>query len=86
MPVRGNVAMTGEITLMGEILPVGGLNEKFIAAKRAGITEIICPSKNEKDISELPGKLLDGLTLHRVKRASEVTKIVFGKNRRHAKD
>jgi ATP-dependent Lon protease len=85
-PVRTDVAMTGEITLMGDVLPVGGLNEKFIAAKRAGITEIICPKKNEKDIKELPKELLDGLKLHKVKTASEVLKIVFGKNGRHAKD
>jgi ATP-dependent Lon protease len=86
MPVRSDVAMTGEITLKGEVLPVGGLNEKFIAAKRAGITEIICPRKNDTDIRELPKELLDGLKLHKVKTASEVTKIVFGKNGRYAKD
>jgi ATP-dependent Lon protease len=85
-PVRSDVAMTGEITLKGEILPVGGLNEKFIAAKRSGIAEVICPRKNDKDISELPKELLNGLRLHKVRTASEVIKIVFGKNRRHAKD
>jgi ATP-dependent Lon protease len=78
--------MTGEITLKGEVLPVGGLNEKFIAAKRAGITEIICPKRNDEDISELPERLRHGLKVHKVKTASEVTRIVFGKNRRHAKD
>jgi ATP-dependent Lon protease len=86
VPVRSDIAMTGEITLKGEVLPVGGLNEKFIAAKRAGITEIICPRKNDTDIRELPKELLDGLKLHKVKTASEVTKIVFGKNGRYAKD
>jgi ATP-dependent Lon protease len=85
-PVREDIAMTGEITLKGEVLPVGGLNEKFIAAKRAGITEIICPKKNDKDIRELPRELLDGLKLHKVKTASEVIRIVFGKTGRHAKD
>jgi ATP-dependent Lon protease len=81
-PVRTDVAMSGEITLKGDVLPVGGLNEKFIAAKRAGICEIICPRKNEKDIKELPKQLLKGLTLHKVRTASEVLRIVFGKNGR----
>ncbi|MFH1893510.1 MAG: endopeptidase La [Candidatus Zixiibacteriota bacterium] len=85
-PVRTDVAMTGEITLMGDVLPVGGLNEKFIAAKRAGIKEIICPRKNEKDIKELPKELLSGLKIHKVRTASEVLRIVFGKNGHHAKD
>jgi len=84
-PVRTDIAMTGEITLKGEVLPVGGLNEKFIAAKRAGIHEIICPRKNDKDIKELPKKLLEGLKLHKVKSASEVLRIVFGSSERHAK-
>jgi ATP-dependent Lon protease len=76
-PVTNDIAMTGEITLKGEVLPVGGLNEKFLAAKRAGITRIICPKRNEKDIAELPKELLEGLKLHKVRTASEVLKIVF---------
>jgi len=84
-PVRNDVAMTGEITLKGEVLPVGGLNEKFIAAKRAGVREIVCPRKNEKDIKELPKQLRDGLKFHLVRNASQVLKVVFDEKRRRAK-
>jgi ATP-dependent Lon protease len=72
IPVRTDIAMTGEITLIGDVLPVGGLNEKLLAAKRLGITEIIVPEKNRKDIDELQPALLDGLTLHFVRRAKDV--------------
>jgi ATP-dependent Lon protease len=85
-PVRTDIAMSGEITLKGDVLQVGGLNEKFIAAKRAGIKEIICPRRNDKDIKELPKELLKGLTLHKVRTVSEALRIVFSKNGRHAKN
>ncbi len=80
IPIRTDVAMTGEITLTGDVLPIGGLNEKLLAAKRNGITEIILPYKNKKDVKELPSELLEGLTLHYVKRVKEVLQIAMVKS------
>jgi len=77
IPVRTDIAMTGELTLTGDVLPVGGLNEKLLAAKRSGITFIIVPEKNRKDIGELQAELLEGLDLHYVRSASEVLKLAF---------
>jgi len=70
--VRGELAMTGEITLRGRVLPVGGIKEKILAAKRAGITDIELPSDNKKDIDEIPQQYLTGLTFHYVKNISDV--------------
>ena len=75
--VRTDVAMTGEITLIGDVLPIGGLNEKLLAAKRNGINDIILPDKNRKDVEELPKELLDGLNLHYVKRIKDVLKLAL---------
>ncbi|HVP07032.1 MAG TPA: endopeptidase La, partial [Candidatus Acidoferrum sp.] len=77
IPVRTDVAMTGEVTLTGDVLAVGGLNEKLLAAKRLGITEIIVPEKNRKDITELPAELLEGLNLKFVRSVPEVFKLVL---------
>ena len=66
--------MTGEITLTGDVLAVGGLNEKLLAAKRLGILNIILPEKNRKDMSELPSELLDGLNLRFVRSVKDVLK------------
>ncbi|UCE24182.1 MAG: endopeptidase La [Candidatus Zixiibacteriota bacterium] len=77
VPVRTDIAMTGEITLIGDVLPVGGLNEKLLAAKRLGISEIILPDKNRKDIGELPPELMEGLNLHFVKRVREVLNLAM---------
>jgi ATP-dependent Lon protease len=63
-PVRNDVAMTGEITLTGQVLPVGGLKEKTLAAQRAGIKEVIVPSRNEGDIAEIPERELGDLKFH----------------------
>ena len=63
VPARHDVAMTGEITLRGRILPIGGLKEKILAAKRAAITTIILPKHNEKDLEELPKHLLKGVNI-----------------------
>ena len=70
--VRKNLAMTGEITLRGRVLPVGGIKEKILAAKRAGIKEIILCRENEKDIMEIPQEYLKGLSFHYVENVSEV--------------
>jgi len=70
--VRKNLAMTGEITLRGKVLPVGGIKEKILAAKRAGITDIILCSENQKDIDEIKAVYLKGLTFHYVKDIMEV--------------
>ena len=69
--------MTGEITLRGQVLPVGGIKEKILAAKRAKITDIILSEKNENDINEINDKYLEGLTFHYVKNMSEVIPLVF---------
>jgi ATP-dependent Lon protease len=71
-PIRGDLAMTGEITLRGLVLPVGGIKEKVLAAKRAGIGTIILPKKNEKDLEEIPPHLKKGLKFHFVERMDEV--------------
>ena len=75
--VRKNVAMTGEITLRGKVLPVGGIKEKILAAKRAGITDIIMCQENEKDILEIPEMYLKGVTFHYVENVLDVWKIAL---------
>lgn len=72
VPVRAGLAMTGEITLRGHILPIGGLREKLLAAVRAGITEVIVPEDNRKDIEEIPAQIKDALTIRFVDSASKV--------------
>jgi ATP-dependent Lon protease len=71
-PVRSNVAMTGEITLRGLVLPVGGIKEKVLAAKRAGIDTVILPSRNEKDLEEVPEQVKKDMKFHFVQRMDEV--------------
>ena len=70
--VRKNVAMTGEITLRGKVLPVGGIKEKILAAKRAGITDIMLCQENEKDINEIPEVYRKGITFHYVENVQDV--------------
>ncbi|MBR1547980.1 MAG: endopeptidase La [Prevotella sp.] len=70
--VRKNTAMTGEITLRGKVLPVGGIKEKILAAKRAGITDIVMCQENEKDINEIPDMYLTGVTFHYVENVQDV--------------
>jgi len=74
-PVRPDVAMTGEITLRGLVLPIGGLKEKTLAALRAGIREVIVPKRNEKDMPDLPQEVKDHLKFHFVSNVDEVLKI-----------
>jgi ATP-dependent Lon protease len=70
-PVRSAVAMTGEITLRGKILPVGGIKEKVLAAKRAGIATVVLPEQNRRDVDEVQRELLDGLRLEYVGQIDE---------------
>jgi len=72
IPVKSNVAMTGEITLRGEVLPIGGLKEKLLAAHRGGITTVLIPHENEKDLVEIPKNIKDKLTIVPVKWIDEV--------------
>ncbi|XP_030228614.1 lon protease homolog, mitochondrial [Gadus morhua] len=75
--VRQNVAMTGELSLTGKILPVGGIKEKTIAARRAGVTCMILPAENQKDFSDLPQYITQGLEVHFVDHYSKIYPIVF---------
>jgi ATP-dependent Lon protease len=75
--VKANIAMTGEITLRGKVLPVGGIKEKILAAKRAGIKEIILCKENKKNIEEIPALYLKGLTFHYVDNVKEVLDIAL---------
>ena len=77
VPTRRDVAMTGEITLRGKVLAIGGLKEKVLAAHRAGVTTIILPKDNEKDLADIPKVVLDVLKLHLVESMDEVLKIAL---------
>jgi ATP-dependent Lon protease len=72
IPVRSDVAMTGEITLRGEVLPIGGLKEKLLAAHRGGVSTVLIPQENEKDLAEIPKNIKDKLTIVPVKWIDEV--------------
>jgi len=74
VPVRKNVCMTGEITLRGKALPIGGLKEKLLAAHRGGLTDVIIPEENEKDLKDIPENILEGLKVHVVAHIDEVLK------------
>jgi len=74
IPVRSNVAMTGEITLRGRVLPIGGLKEKLIAAHRGGVDTVLVPKDNEKDLKDLPGVIKKNLTIYPVEHMDEVLK------------
>ena len=75
--VRRDVAMTGEITLRGKVLPIGGVKEKLLAAHRAGITTILLPTDNEKDLADIPKNVLDGLSVHLVSTMDEVLAVAL---------
>jgi ATP-dependent Lon protease len=72
VPTRRDVAMTGEITLRGKVLPIGGIKEKVLAAHRAGVTTIILPKDNEKDLADIPKNVIDGMNLYLVENMDEV--------------
>ncbi len=76
-PVNRRVAMTGEITLRGDVLPIGGLKEKSLAAKLAGIHTVIVPKLNRRDLAEIPATITDGLTFHFVDHMDEVLKLAL---------
>jgi ATP-dependent Lon protease len=77
IPVRRDVAMTGEITLRGKVLPIGGVKEKVLAAHRAGVKNIILPRDNEKDLADIPKNVLDVIDTHLVSQMDEVLKIAL---------
>jgi ATP-dependent Lon protease len=76
-PIHRDVSMTGEITLRGRVLPVGGVREKALAARRAGITTFILPHKNERDLEEIPKKLRQDLNFVLVKRMEDVLEVAL---------
>lgn len=78
-PVKSDVAMTGEITLRGEVLPIGGLKEKLLAALRAGIKHVIIPHENERDLKEIPPNIKEGLKIHPVRWIDEVLALALSK-------
>ena len=77
VPVKSEVAMTGEITLRGEVLPIGGLKEKLLAAHRGGITTVLIPQENEKDLAEIPKNIKDKLAIVPVKWIDQVLEIAL---------
>ena len=79
IPVRKDLAMTGEVTLTGQVLPIGGLKEKLLAAHRAGIKEVLIPKENEKDLVDMPKKIIDEIKITPVEYADEVLKIALTK-------
>ena len=78
-PLRHDVAMTGELTLTGKVLPIGGLKEKSLAAHRGGIFKIIMPKENEKDIPEIPDKIRKKMNFYPVSNMDEAIKEAFEK-------
>lgn len=81
-PVKAKVAMTGEITLRGRVLAIGGLKEKLLAAKMAGITTVLVPKENEKDVEEIAGEIKSGMEIFFVESMDEVIEKAFAANRR----
>src|SRR6201999_3718230 len=77
IPVRRDVAMTGEVTLRGRVLPIGGLKEKLLAALRAGIKTVLIPQENEKDLAEIPDNVKTGMTIVPVANVGEVLKVAL---------
>jgi ATP-dependent Lon protease len=77
IPVRGDIAMTGEITVRGRVLPIGGLKEKLLAAHRQGLLEVILPRDNDKDLVDIPENIRQEMTLHFVSSMDEVLKLAL---------
>jgi len=83
-PARNDIAMTGEITLRGNVLPIGGLNEKLLAAQRSGIKTVIIPKENVQDLTEIPDKVKEGLKIIPVETSEEAARLVFTTKRKRA--
>ena len=81
IPCDNDLAMTGEISLTGKVLPVGGVKEKIMAARRAGITELVLPAENQRDFEEIPEYLKDGLGVTFAKDYEQVYEAAFRKSR-----
>ncbi|MGI9507562.1 MAG: S16 family serine protease, partial [Geminicoccaceae bacterium] len=79
IPVKANLAMTGEITLRGRVLPIGGLKEKLLAALRGGIKTVLIPKENEKDLADIPENVKKGLKIIPVAEADDVLKLALTK-------
>ncbi|MBS3960383.1 MAG: endopeptidase La [Sandarakinorhabdus sp.] len=79
IPVKRDVAMTGEVTLRGRVLPIGGLKEKLLAALRGGISTVLIPAENEKDLADIPANVREGLTIIPVAHVDEVLKLAFSR-------
>jgi ATP-dependent Lon protease len=77
IPVKADVAMTGEITLRGQVLPIGGLKEKLLAAHRGGVKQVVIPHENEKDLAEIPENIKNDLQIHSVKWMDEVLQVAL---------
>ena len=76
-PVRMDTAMTGELTLQGRVLPIGGLKEKLLAAKQQGIDRVLVPEQNRRQVAKLEPDVTDGMTIQYVSNMDEVTKLAF---------
>jgi ATP-dependent Lon protease len=78
-PVRPEVGMTGEVTLSGRVLPIGGLKQKLLAAQRAGLTEVFVPERNEPDLDDVPAEIREALTVRPVGRVTDILEIALAK-------
>ena len=79
IPVNKEIAMTGEVTVTGQVLPIGGLKEKLLAAHRAGVKKVLIPKENEKDLVDIPKKVREDIKIIPVESADEVLKIALVK-------
>ena len=79
IPVNRNIAMTGEVTITGQVLPIGGLKEKLLAAHRAGINHVLIPHENEKDLIDIPKKVKEDIKITSVEIVDDVLKIALTK-------
>ena len=76
-PVRANVGMTGEVTLQGRVLPIGGVKQKVLAAHRAGLTEVILPKRNEGDLDDVPEQVREQITFHIAEDVRDVLEVAL---------
>ena len=76
-PVRSSVGMTGEVTLQGRVLPIGGVKQKVLAAHRAGLTEVVLPARNGPDLDDVPAAVRDEMTFHPVMSIGEVLDVAL---------